>query len=135
MIINGYGHHNITARHLTTMEFTTADDVSLHGDCIMACNARFDSKQLRELAVSAAASKKKLKVTISVEDLKDVIVCDPNPAFSDQAEIVIRMSGAATPRTLGINADKGAVMVNRELVRKLQNSDQKIEILVEQCDS
>lgn len=123
----GFGHQNISAKHLTTIEFTTAQDVSPRGDCIISCKVQFDLKELQKLLTAA-----RLKITIKADDVSDVVECIPNPAFNDSNEIVIRMSGVKTTRTLGINADKGAGMLKRELASKLKNPEQKIVIVIEE---
>jgi len=123
----GYGHPNISARHLTTIEFTSSSDVSPRGDCIVACKVRFDVKELQKLL-----SAPKLKIKIVVGHLSDEVECTPNHAFNDSSEIVLRMSSVATHRTFGIKANKGAGMLKRELVEMLKNSEQIAEITIEE---
>ena len=123
----GWGHQNISAKHLTTIEFTSSPDVSSRGDCIVACKVGFDAEELKKMAGAG----KKLRITIKAEDFADVVECTPNPAFNDSSEIVLRMSSVSTHRTFGINANKGAGMLKRELVERLKNPEQIVKITIE----
>lgn len=126
IIISGSGHPNITAKHLTTIEFTTAPEVSPRGDCIVACKVKFDVKELQKLLNAP-----RLNIQIMAGDVSDEVECTPNPAFNDSKEIVLRMSSVSTHRTFGINADKGAGMLKKELTEKLKNPSQQVIISVE----
>ncbi len=122
----GYGHPNISAKHLTTIEFTSAQDVSPKGDCIVACKVRFDVKELQKLL-----SATRLRIKIMADDVFDEVECIPHPAFNDADEIVLRMSSVVTRRTFGINTNKGAGMLKKELTEKLKNPNQQVIINVE----
>ena len=65
----------------------------------------------------------KIKVIITVDDLKEEITAEINKDFDDKREIVIRKTDFVSKRTLGIKADKAAIDVNRDLVDKLKDSN------------
>ena len=127
MQFNFSGHENVLSTHRNTLEFTKESNLSLKGDCILGVNADFDYSELMELVNQCS----RIKVVISVEDLKEEIVANINKEFEDKHEIVIRRSEFASKRTLGIKADKVAIDVNRELVERLKNPNMKgkVEII------
>jgi uncharacterized protein len=126
MIFKIFGHINMLATHPTTLEFTRDLELTKRGDCIVGVNADF--KITKEVL-----SAKKIKVTIACSGVSDYITADVNPDFSDMHEIVIRKSGFLSKRTLGINADKAAIDIDRRIIEKLKNPDNfalvKIEVL------
>ena len=69
-----------------------------------------------------------MEITISVGTHKDIILCDINPDFDDPHEIVLRKSSFKSNRTLGINTDKGSIDLNRNMIKKMQNPEQKMHI-------
>ena len=119
-----YGHKNVLATHKTTVEFTKDKELSLKGNCILGVKADFDLAELKKLI----KGNRKIKIKISVDDISDEITAEVNPDFDDDREIVIRMGGFKSKRTLGIRADKGAARVKRGLVDKLKNPVQKINV-------
>jgi len=121
-----WGHENITARHRRTLEFTKDNELSLEGDCILGVTSNFSLYDLKELIKEGT----KLKIVIKVEDISDEIIFEANPGFNDEREIVIRMGDFSSERTLGVKADKACADLKKELVEKLRNPDQKIDILI-----
>ena len=119
-----YGHKNVLATHKTTAEFTKDKELSLKGNCILGVNADFDLEKIKNLIKDS----KRIRIVITVGDVSDEITAEVNPDFDDDREIVIRMGGFKSKRTLGIGADKGAAHVKRGLVDKLKNPVQKIDI-------
>ena len=61
-------------------------------------------------------------------DFSEEIRCEINPNFNDDEEIVIRKSDFISKRTLGINADKAAVDLNKEFIKLMKNPNQKLII-------
>ena len=121
---SAYGHENITAKHKTTLEFTKDKEVTKTGDCIVGTKADFGLKSIKKFI----KNKKKLKIIMKAGDFSEEIRCEINPNFNDDEEIVIRKSDFISKRTLGINADKAAVDLNKEFIKLMKNPNQKLII-------
>jgi uncharacterized protein len=111
---NAYGHENILSTHRNTLEITKDTHLTKRGDCVVAVNADFSPSDIKKLLGSSKA-----KLVIEVGSIKDEVNFEINPNFKDEKEIVIRKTGFVSDRTLGINADKAACDLKRELIKKL----------------
>ena len=120
------GHPNISAAHLTTLEFTRDSSLTPNGDCIVAINADFDINKLKRFL-----KKKRVIITISTGVHKETVTAQPNPLFNDEREMVIRKSGFVSSRTFATGADKAAVDMQRGLIEKIKERDMKIMIRIE----
>jgi len=120
-----FGHPNISATHKTTLEFTKDKELTKKGTCIIGTNADFSFSEIRKLL-------KAKKIEINIKG--DKIIAEVNPNFNDKKEIVIRRSDFKSNRTLGINANKAAVDLNRNLIKKLQNQKEKIKIKIKSIE-
>lgn len=127
MIFSINGHENLLGTHKTTLEFTKDKHLTLNGDCIIGVNANFSYEDL----ISLVKSKNRIKIILKVDDLVEEINCGVNKNFCDEHEIVIRKSDFISDRTLGINADKAAIDIDRGFIDKLKNSESKgvVEII------
>ena len=121
-----YGHPNITGKHKTTLEFTKDKDISKRADCIIGVKADFDPKEIKKILKKS----KKVKITIKADGIVEGILCDINPDFNNDKEVVIRKSGFVSERTLGINADKACIDLGSFLLKKLKKSSQRILIRI-----
>jgi hypothetical protein len=113
--------------HATTLEFTKDDFLTKQGDCIIGINADFELAKLKEFL----KGKKKIKVTIECDGVKDEFSCEVNPAFNSDHEIVIRRGTFNSERTLGINADKAASVIKRALIEKLKDTESNAAITLQ----
>jgi hypothetical protein len=120
-----FGHSNLLGTHRNTFEFTKESNLTKEGDCIIGVNCNFSSDEL----MAIVAKFNKLKVKISSKQLTEEITCDVNKDFSDEHEIVIRKTSFLSKRTLGINADKAAKDLSRELIRNIKESNGEVEII------
>ncbi len=121
-----WGHESITAKHKRTIEFTKESELSLDADCILGVNSNFSIYDLKELIKEG----NKLKMTINVDYISDEIIFEANPNFNDEKEIVIRIGDFSSERTLGIKADKACSDLKKELIDRLNNPDQRIDVLI-----
>ena len=129
--IVAFGHENIQAIHPTTLMFTKEKGVSNTGDCIIAVAA---DKALADLTQTFKETLKKtnakLTITIVAAGLSEQIIASGSPTLilSHPTDIVIRKSSYISDRTLAIAADKSSNDLSRELIAKLRNPKQKINI-------
>ena len=112
-----YGHKNILSTHKNTFEFTKDHDLTLNGDCIVGVKADFDYNELIKLVKNYS----KIKIIIKVDNVNEEINCNVNKEFNDENEIVIRKTDFVSKRTLGINANKAAIDLDRKLISKLKD--------------
>ena len=124
MIFSIFGHENLLGTHKTTLEFTKDKHLTLNGDCIVGVNATFSYDEIMKLV----NDKDKFKIILKFDDMVEEINCDVNKDFCDKEEIVIRKSEFISDRTLGINADKAAIDLNRGLINKLKDPNTKIMV-------
>jgi hypothetical protein len=118
-----FGHRNLLGTHKTTLEFTKDKELSKRGDCVIGVNSDFsDIKDILKF--------KKVKVKVKIDDLSDELTCDINSDFNDKREIVIRKSDFRSERTLGINADKAAIDIDRRIIEKLKDPNKRMDISI-----
>lgn len=121
-----WGHENITAKHKRTLEFTKDNELGIEGDCILGVSSNFSLYDLKELIKEGT----KLKMIIKADDVSDEIIFEANPDFNDEKEIVIRVGDFSSERTLGLKADKACSDLKKDLTEKLNNPDQRIDVLI-----
>lgn len=130
-VITARGHENILATNKNTFEFTKDSHLTKRGDCIIAVAA---DKTVKDLSYGfkkiLRKNSAKLTIVIQVSDEKEVIKALGNPklTFNHPRDSVVRKSSYICDRTLAIKASKTAKDFSRSLVRKLQNSQQKVDI-------
>lgn len=132
--IIAHGHRNVTGRHRTTLEVTKDEEISKKADCIIGVRADKGLKDLSEVFKSRAkSSHATIGVTIIVGDLQEKITGKGHPklTFSHETDMVIRKSAFICERTLMIKADKSAREIGREMIERLKDPGQKIEVLVD----
>jgi len=121
-----WGHKNITAKHNRTLEFTKDSELSIQGDCILGVSSNFSVYDLKELIKEGT----KLKMIIKADDISDEVIFEASPEFNDENEIVVRMSDFSSDRTFGVKADKACSSLKKELVDKIKNPHQRIDVLI-----
>ena len=130
-IIFAYGHKNIQAAHVSTLEITKEAQLSKKGNCIVAVSA---DKAVADLSPEFTENlrKENVRMTMLIEagEVAEVV-----NAFGSQrlilehpTDVVLRQSSYICSRTLAIRADKAACDLSRKLVKKLRNSEQKVKI-------
>lgn len=129
--ISAVGHENIQAIHPSTLMFTRDKHLSKTGDCIIGVaadkavvdlNPTFKDKLKR--------SNVKLTIIIEAGGLTEQINAfgSPKLILTHPTDMVIRKSDYVCNRTLAIRADKSANDLPRDLVEKLKNPQQKVNI-------
>ncbi len=129
--ILAFGDENIQAIHPTTLMFTKDESISSAGDCIVAVAA---DKALADLTQkfkdNLRIANAKLTIIIEAAGLREQINASGSPKLilSHPNDIVVRKSSYISNRTLAISADKSSNNLSRELIAKLKNPKQKINI-------
>lgn len=126
-----YGHKNILGTHRNTLEFTHDKNLTLRGDCIIGVQANYkfdDFKHLKPLQEQKI--KNRIKIIIEVDDLKDEVIAEYHPGFHHEHEMVIRTSTFADKRTFAIEANKAAIDLRRDLIRKMKNPWQEMKVTI-----
>ena len=121
------GHDNVFATHKATLEFTRDLELTRRGDCIIGVNADF-------IITKEILSAKKIKITISCDDISDYVTADVNPDFEGNHEIVIRKTNFLSKRTLGINASKAAFDIDRRIIERLKSKGSSAIVKIEVLD-
>lgn len=121
-VVHAKGHGNVSARHKTTLEVTREDYLTPKGDCIIGIEADKAMPQLSdEFRDSLRNTDARLKITISCGGESDVVTARGHPdlILTHPTDLVVRKSGFICPRTLAVNADKGACDLDRSLVARI----------------
>ncbi len=108
--------------HKTTLEFTKDDYLTKKGDCIVGIKADFCLEKLKEFV------KNNDKIKIKFEN--EIINAEINKEFNDDKEMVIRKSDFKDKRTFAIRADKAACDIDREIIERLKNPEEEVEIIL-----
>jgi hypothetical protein len=129
--IRAFGHENIQAIHPSTLMFTKEKHLSKTGDCIVGIAA---DKAVADLSQTFKETLRKpnAKLTIIIEagGLTEQINASGSPKLilTHLTDIVIRKSDYISDRTLAIHADKSSNDLPRELVEKLKDPRQKVNL-------
>ena len=107
------GHPNIKASHAKTFEFTSDDDITQKGTCIIGVKSLYDEEALLALRGS-------VELHLSCGGASDRILARINPTYRRGDPLIIRRNDKPQPRTLCISASKGAAALDRDLIKALQ---------------
>ena len=131
--IRAYGHPNIRATHRSTLEITKEENLTPRGDCIIAIKANKGLYELsNEFKKIVRKDGSKIKLIIEVEGLKEEITGygSSKLTLNHPTDIVCRKSSYTCSRTLMIKANKAAIDLNREIIKKLKNPDTPVKIIL-----
>ena len=123
-VFHCWGHENIRAKHSKTIEFTKDAHLTPRGDCIIGVRADFDLHSVKRL-------RGRIRITVEVNGLQDIFWASVNPDFDDDHEMVFRKSRFRSKRTLGVNLNKGAIGLDRGIVRLMRNPKTKMTVTLE----
>lgn len=119
-----FGHKNIRAKHSKTIEFTKDEHLTPKGDCIIGVRADYDLTNVKRLHG-------RIRIAVEVGGLQDQFWASINPEFDDDHEMVFRRSGFRSKRTLGMNLNKGAIGLKRDIVRLMRNPEAIMRVTLE----
>jgi hypothetical protein len=124
--IRAHGHEHVTCRHRTTLEITREGTITPRADCIAgvrADRALIDlGEDFREAARDPEA---RILVRLRVGEHEERILGRGHPglSLSHPTDLIIRKSSFTCPRTLMVQADKGARDLDREFVSRLRDPE------------
>jgi len=122
-----YGHPNILAKHVKTLEFTKDEGLTERGDCIVGIKADFEKNELKKF-------NKKAKIIIRAKDHESGNIHESihkftiNKNFNSNDELVIRKSSFDSDRTFGFNLNRGSNHIPRDMVEIMKDEDCEIEV-------
>ncbi len=117
-----FGHENIRATHKTTIEITREDRLTTRGDCIVGVRATLALASLPSWAKAAARNPlTEIVLRLIVDDYVQEVRGHGSPGLTYESEtcMVVRRSNYTCGRTLMVGADKAALDLDREFVRRL----------------
>jgi uncharacterized protein len=123
-----YGHENVLANHLTTLEVTKESHLSKRGDCIIGVRADFDKEVLQKFLLAARA-----RIEIRLAGTNHVLEAwgTPNTKFCSDEEFVIRRGEFLSERTALTRSTIACSDIPRSWLPLLRNPEQKLHITVE----
>ncbi len=133
-VVVARGHTNITARHRTTFQLTTEEEVTTSGDCIVGVGAdkgALDiSQPLKDHLLQGG--RVDMEFILPQYGLKESITGygSKEMSFTHGSDMVVRKSSYVCGRTLAVNADKASADFNTEIARLLSDPDTEINFIV-----
>ncbi len=132
--VTSFGHENVLSLHETTIEVTMEPDLTKKGDCIIGVGADMGLFDLSDdFKESARDENTKIRVTLIAGDITEMVVGSGHPdlTFTHKTDMVIRKSDFICDRTLMINTDKSSAELDRKLINRLRNKNQKLIMEIE----
>jgi len=129
--IIAWGHPKITSKNKMRIEITKGDEPI--NDAIIGVKANKSCEDLSEDLKNYLKLGAELKIILSVNGIKDVVIAHGSPVLelTDENNIAIQKSDFVDGRTLAILADKSAHDLKKEIVKKLKKINTKVEIKLE----
>lgn len=123
-----FGHPNIKATHVKTLEFTKDDFLTERGDCIIGIKSNFDSNKLKQFSG-------KIKIICEIENEDGAILTSEfkskvSEDFSSEDELVFRKSGFKSDRTFGVGLNRGANRLDREIVEVMKSEKAQMRVTI-----
>lgn len=137
-IFQAYGHPAILSTHPTTLEITTRHELTHRGDCIVAVRSSGAVQNLpADLRRVLSSSSGRARLALRVASFEFTVEGrgDPRLTFSHQTDLVVRKSGFISDRTLMILADKSSMDIPRDMVRLLQDANNRVTVEISATDA
>lgn len=128
-VVEAWGHENVRANHKTTLEITRDESLTPRGDCIIAVRA---SKGVADLEPTFKDLVRRessiLIIVLEAGGFRDVVIARGSEKLqlSDSRRIIVRKSRYIESATLGIEANKAARDLSRDLIASLRNPNTKL---------
>lgn len=126
--IEFFGHENVRSLHQKTIEITKEQNLTPSGDCIIgvnASNACNDIPDKIKEKIRDPTSKIKFSILVNEHIFEINGSGHKELDLSHHEDIVIRKSNFICPRTMAIQCDQASDSIPRQMVKLLQNPDQK----------
>ena len=123
-----YGHPNVRSLHSKSIEITKDGYLTPKGDCIIGIKANKACTDLEESirrGLKSSSAIVKIEVIVGHESFNIKGRGDERLTMLNPQDIVIRRTNFVCPRTMSVLCDKASSDMPRELVRLLQNQEQK----------
>jgi hypothetical protein len=130
-IFHAYGHPAILSTHPSTLEITTSHELTRRGDCVVAVKSSRAVRNLPEdlkRVLSNSNGRGRLALRVGPFEFTVEGRGSPGLTFSHETDLVVRKSGFISDRTLMIYADKSSMDIPRDMVRLLQNANNRVTV-------
>ncbi|PSP70059.1 DUF371 domain-containing protein [Halobacteriales archaeon QH_8_67_27] len=124
-VVNAHGHENVTAEHVSTLEFTSDDYLTPAGDCILAVEAdRVPADFDPEFVAACQSHEAMIAATIEAAGHTHEVVGRGHPdlSFENERSHVVRTSDYVDDRTVMVGASGAAADVDRDLVFEVRRT-------------
>jgi len=129
--ITAKGHSLIQCTHTTTIELTKDTYLTKNGTCILGIEASKACYDLNPLLKKKITDGEKITVIIKAGDTVDSFYGfgDKNLTFLSKKDIVFRKSDFLCDRTILIKCSKSSSELDRNIIKKLTSSKERISII------
>jgi 16S rRNA (cytidine1402-2'-O)-methyltransferase len=117
------GHPNITASHDKTLELTRDAEISRRATCVLGIGSDHDDLALLALRGT-------VEVALECDGVRDAFTATISPFFLGDSSLVFRRGPGLRGRTIASGASKTASAIDRELVARMQSSDQAMNVTI-----
>ena len=134
--ISAVGHPFVQCTHSTTIELTKDDYLTEKGTCILGIKASKACYDLNLVLKKKIKNGEKIDVVIKVDDIVDSFYGygNNNLTLLSKKDLVFRKSNFICDRTILIRCTKSSRDLNRNLIKNLTNSKNRISIVFKDHD-
>jgi hypothetical protein len=137
-IFHAYGHPAILSTHPSTLEITTSHELTRRGDCVVAVKSSSVVRNLPEdlkRVLSSSSGRGRLALRVGPFEFTVEGRGDPRLTFLHDTDLVVRKSAFISDRTLMIHADKSSIDIPRNMVRMLQDPNNRVIVEISATDA
>jgi hypothetical protein len=137
-IFHAYGHPAILSTHPSTLEITTSHELTRRGDCVVAVKSSRAARNLPEdlkRVLSSSSGRGRLALRVGPFEFTVEGRGDPRLTFLHDTDLVVRKSAFISDRTLMIHADKSSMDIPRDMVRLLQDANNRVTVEISATDA
>ena len=137
-IFYAYGHPAILSTHPSTLEITTSHELTRRGDCVVAVKSSSAVRNLPEdlkRVLSSSRGRGRLALRVGPFEFTVEGRGDPRLTFLHDTDLVVRKSAFISDRTLMIHADKSSIDIPRDMVRLLQDPNNRVTVEISATDA
>jgi hypothetical protein len=137
-IFHAYGHPAILSTHPSTLEITTSHELTRRGDCVVAVKSSSVVRNLPEdlkRVLSSSSGRGRLALRVGPFEFTVEGRGDPRLTFLHDTDLVVRKSAFISDRTLMIHADKSSIDIPRNMVRMLQDQNNRVIVEISATDA